>query len=379
MKILITTGIYPPDIGGPASYVPEIAYALHKRGHGVSVVTLSDVQRFKNDVNSFIVHRIKRSLLKPLRWICTVSKMSILAKRHDVIYANGLNFESCLSGLITGKPVVYKVVGDYAWERARNRKMFSGSIEAYQRAKKNAFLILFDLIRTIPLMMGCSVITPSLYLKRIVNGWGIGYKKIRVIYNAVRLNGDNKKKGVTLPVYSGHTVVTICRLVPWKNVDRLIHIIKNLKDCRLIIVGDGPLRASLENQVCESGLQKRILFTGNVEKSDIKQIFSNADLFALISTYEGLPHVVLEAMSNGVPVVATDVGGTGEVVVDKLNGRLVPANNSTEAALAIQEILGDKSYAEQLCIRAFEMIRTKFAFNTMVDQTERVLEKASVQ
>src|SRR5262245_5976030 len=121
MRVLMVSGIFPPDRGGPASYVPRMAQALVKLGHAVEVVCLSDRLVDDSTTHSFPVHRIRRGQFWPLRLAHTVFSIWRAAWRHDVIYVNGLGAESALAALLAGRPTVHKIVGDYAWERAVGR------------------------------------------------------------------------------------------------------------------------------------------------------------------------------------------------------------------------------------------------------------------
>ena len=89
MNILIITGIFPPDIGGPASYVPSIAKALSARGHSLTVVTLSETIGDYDDTYPFTVIRIPRQLPRPVRCIKTVIKIIQFGKKTDVLFVHG--------------------------------------------------------------------------------------------------------------------------------------------------------------------------------------------------------------------------------------------------------------------------------------------------
>jgi glycosyltransferase involved in cell wall biosynthesis len=118
--------------------------------------------------------------------------------------------------------------------------------------------------------------------------------------------------------------VTVGRLVPWKQVDQIIQAIAQCDGVGLVIVGDGPEHRRLEELVHAWDLADRVYFAGRRSKAETFSLMAACDLFVLNSTYEGLPHVVLEALSLGLPVVATAVGGTPEVVRNGENGLLIP-------------------------------------------------------
>lgn len=371
MRLCITAGIFPPDIGGPASYVTRIAGELVRRGHTVSVVCLSDSTDRDDTCFPFRVLRLRRLLFKPARWLATAGAILGVARRSDVVFANGLGFEAAVAARALGRGVVHKVVGDTAWERARLRGWFSGTVEEYQDASKGVRLGLLDWVRVAPLRRADGIIVPSRYLGRIVEGWGIDRGRIQVIYNATE--GIEPSAGPSLPPTTFRTVMTVCRLVPWKGVDGLLRILPDLSGIRLVVIGDGPMRLALESLAQRYRVADRVLFLGDVPRDHVPGYLRQAELFVLNSTYEGLPHTVLEAMAAGVPVIATDVGGTGELVTDGATGRLVPPGDETALRRAIQETLTDTEGARRMAERAQAGLKDRFSFETMVDQTERVL------
>jgi len=117
MKVLVITGIFPPDIGGPATYVPQIAKGLSERGHEVTVLTLSDRLSHDDKNYPFQVVRLRRGMFKPWRVVQTVKTILRLGQGADVLFVNSLALEAVLANKVLCKPLVMKVVGDLAWER----------------------------------------------------------------------------------------------------------------------------------------------------------------------------------------------------------------------------------------------------------------------
>lgn len=375
MNILMVTGIFPPDLGGPARYVPRMAQALVERGHLVEVVTLSDSTSHDDGQYPFAVRRIRRGLFRPWRLAATVWRIWRSAQECDLLYVNGLGFEAGLASLLALRPSVHKVVGDYAWERAMGRGWYRGSLEAFQGVRKNWKCKLACWVRTLPLLLAGAVVVPSRYLRGIVAGWGVGADKLRVIYNAVEAQHQCAKE--PLPHWKGKTVVTVCRLVPWKGVEALIGVLAQLPQTRLVIVGDGPLRGQLETEVLGLGLQERVHFLGSVPQEQVRACIGQGDAFVLNSSYEGLPHVVLEAMEAGVPVVATAAGGTVELVEHDVSGLLVPVGDGAALRRALERLWQTPALGANLVQGARRALARQFGFQEMVNSTERVLlEKA---
>ncbi len=372
MKLLIVTGIFPPDRGGPASYVPRIAGALAAREHRVRVICLSDRLDHDDGGQPFEVRRIRRGLFWPWRVVLTAFTIWRAALASDLVYVNGLGAEAVLAALLAGRRTV-------SWERAVGRGWFGGTLDEYQTAAKGAALRALDFIRTVPLRFAASIVVPSRYLQRIVEGWQIAPEKIRVIYNAVAKAETPRADGAPelLPAWRGRTLITVCRLVRWKGVDALIRVLAELPETRLVVAGDGHLRGELEDLARTAGVSDRVIFLGDVPHQRVRSYLEAADAFVLNSTYEGLPHVVLEAMAAGVPVIATDAGGTGEAVEREVTGLLIPIGDAAALKAAIERLLRDEIFGRQLAAEAARRLSARFDFETMVASTEVVLLAAA--
>ena len=358
MNILIPSGIFPPDIGGPANFVPRIAQWLALRGHIVNVVCWSDELLWNDGQYAFQVHRIARRGSRISRLLQTVMLLCRLGRSADIVFANGLDLEARITASLLRKPELHKVVGDRAWEIARVRGWYANTIDEYQVGTKSLRLRLLDLFRNFSLARASLIVAPSQYLANIVSGWNTGPCTAQVIYNSTEL--DAVSQPIDLPAYSGKTIATVCRLVPWKGVDRLIGVLARLPNCRLVIAGDGPDKSKLRNQAEQLGFADRVLFLGQVEKQHVRALLEASDLFVLNSGYEGLPHVVLEAMAARVPVIATDVGGTGEVVRNNETGMLISYGNDQQLFDQIKLLLSSPELSHRLVVNARKMIEEKF-------------------
>lgn len=369
MRVLVVTGIFPPDIGGPATYVPQIATALAERGHEVVVLTLSDGLGH-DDSYPFRVVRLPRRQAKPWRWFRTATKIVQLGRDADVLFVNGLAMEAVLANVVLRKPLVMKVVGDLAWERATSKGWTSDDFETFQQRRYGFKIELLKTLRSWWTRRANWVIVPSRYLARWVEGWGVSKEKIIVIYNAIEpLDGVEP---LPVPLNTPVKAVTVGRLIPLKRVDGLLKALKEVPDLGLVVVGDGPERPRLEQLARDLGVSNRVYFAGQRSRRETLSLMAACDLFVLNSTHEGLPHVVLEAMALGLPVVATAVGGTPEVVRDGETGRLVSLEDSS-LRTALQELVGDPSLRQRLSQAANKWVRKNFGMESMVEQTENAL------
>jgi glycosyltransferase involved in cell wall biosynthesis len=288
---------------------------------------------------------------------------------------HGLALESVLANLFLRKPLVQKVVGDLVWERARTLGLTGDSLDQFQKKKYTFYLEFLKKLRTFWIRESHLIIAPSLYLKSIILGWGVSEEKTRVIYNAVPLPESPGGPGPELFQHiDAHKkkIVSTGRLVSWKGFDKLIKIIEHIRAAHLVIIGEGPERTELEKLIAERKLSGRIHLIGMTSRTEVFSFLKHADVFVLNSSYEGLPHIVLEAMAAGIPVIATETGGTGELVQDGYNGILVPQAEPESLEYSIKKILRDGNLRKNLVQNGYATLK-KFDWESLVEETENVL------
>ena len=364
MRICLPTGIFPPAIGGPASYVPRIAMALVERGHEVDVIALSDAPH--NDTRyPFGVQRIPRGMARLPRMARTIAAIARAARTADVVFANGLFIEAVLARVFARRPLVMKIVGDWAWERATLNHRTQDDPGDFQRRRQRPRDEAVKRLRAWVTRRAQHVIVPSRFLAHLVSGWGVARERVAVIYNAPELA---PARDMPLPHFDGSTIVTIGRLIPLKRIDAIMRAIASSPRTRLVIAGEGPSRDSLERVAADLGLQWRAIFLGAVSRDVVAGLLRMADLLVLNSTHEGLPHVVLEAFAAGTPVLATRVGGTPEVVEHGVSGWLIPSGDEAELGRSIRLLLENPALRERLREGGRGMLEQRFRWDTLVEE-----------
>ncbi|MBW1860911.1 MAG: glycosyltransferase family 4 protein [Deltaproteobacteria bacterium] len=371
MNILFVSGIYPPDIGGPATYVSRMAYELKNRGHFVQVLTLG--QKGENIVTPFQVKKVKKGKNILLRCLRMIVAGIHLAKKPDIIYATGSPWDSWFISVVIARllksRLIFKVVGDAVWEWAQRTGISDMLMEDFNEYEGNTTISILKKFRSYMARKADRIITPSDYLKRVVEQWGIQGDKIKIIFNAV----ENPFDAEVLHCQRRREVITVARLVPWKGVDGLIKVARLLPaDSRLIIIGDGPLLGSLRGQVKHDGLEDKVEFTGRLAKDDVLKRLMSASVFVLNSRYEGFPHAVLEAMSAGAAVVVTNAGGNNEIVRDGENGFLVPIGDERMMAERVNILLENNTLRCSLAAEARRGL-IKTSWPKIISQTEEAL------
>jgi len=317
VRVVVVSGIFPPDIGGPATHAADLAAELRERGHGVRVLSLWDGADVHDDGT---VLRFPRRWSWPLRLGAVAGWLVSNRSRYDVVYATGMLPAAVAGARAAGRPVVVKVVGDPVWERGLREGLVAGEFEGFQRAGGGGVRVRgMRWVRDRSLRAATLVTAPSEYLAAVIDGWLGGPAAVDVIPNGVRVTPRRSRRRP-----SRTSLVFVGRLVPHKRVERLLDAVGRTDGVRIDVVGDGPERAALEEEAARIGVTDRAAFHGDVSHDEVIDRIGRADALVLASDYEGLPHVVLEALAAGTPVVSPSVGGIGEIVHDEVEGLLVP-------------------------------------------------------
>lgn len=377
MKICIVSPLFPPEIGGPATYTYELARGLQKRGHTVEVVTLSDADVVQP--RGVEVHRVKQSTT-----LGTISRQAVLltkvvrvGNRCGIIYAQDpevVGFASVIAGKILRKPVAVKYVGDIAWEKAFGDGATDKFLEDFLDKPESGFEYrLIKKIQNFVLNSANNIITPSNYLGSLVSkNYTHNNNKTTIVRNAVDLEKINNIEGRGR--FGEPGVVTVGRLVPWKRIDQLIEAVPELStkypEFKLIIIGDGQERAKLESRAASLSITDKVEFMGAVKHETVIRRLKEADLFVLNSVYEGLPHVVIESMASRTPVLATDISGTDELIQNGETGFLMNIeSNISEEIERVLESESDKSIEN-----AYRSVEKHYTWENLIQETEQVLE-----
>ena len=159
MNILITVGIFPPDIGGPAVFVPKIAKHLLNQGHEIQIICLADDLSVDNE-NQLNVRRIKRSTNLLLRWIKTVFLIIKYGRKSDVVFVNGLGVEAAIANIFLKKRIVRKIVGDPVWERFYNKNKTKKNFDDFQKINSSWNIKIQKLLRNWSITSSETIITP---------------------------------------------------------------------------------------------------------------------------------------------------------------------------------------------------------------------------
>ena len=331
LRITIATGIYPPDIGGPATFAVAVERAWQDAGHDVRVLSFT---RF-------------RALPTGIRHLLYMFHLFRIAKGSHVILALdpvSVGLPTRAVSRMRGIPFMLRLVGDYAWEQYVQRNPYV-SLEDFQHMSLPRKYARLRRIERSVAHEARSVIVPSHYLAGIAREWGISETKIHVVYNSITPAHEPKH---TYEASSPFQFMTAGRLVPWKGFRMAIEALAKRDNAELTIIGGGPDARTLKKTVSEHKLELRVHFVPQLSREHFREALSSYDAFLLPTRYEGFSHALVEAMSTGLPIITTHAGGNNEVVRHGENALVCGEDDVVAWASAMEQVESDQALRERL-------------------------------
>jgi len=371
MKILLATSIFPPDIGGPATYSFKLAQALSKK-HQVTVVAFSKQTDDSLPYKVVSVAPKGSSLSRQWRLFKAVWKS---IKDSEVVYCQDplvVGLVSLVAAMLANKPLVVKFVGDIVWETARNQEKTNDNLEDFyiQTSKLNLKREIEVVFQRWVLNKAQTIVVPSQYLKAFLIKFHQvkNPSKIIVIYNGVE--PSPKKQGKRKELLA----VTIGRLVSWKRIDKIFQAIKSFPKLEYWVIGKGPEKKKLKELIDKLKLGNRVRLLGALPNHKVKEILNKSSIFILNSSYEGLPHVLLEAAMAGNAIIAPALPGIKEIFSSQ-EAELFQSQNQEELKKAISRVLKDQNRVRFLANRAYLKVNKKFLWENTFQEIEKLLVK----
>ena len=339
MKIVLATGIYPPDIGGPATYVFHLAEELIKRGESVTVVTYGVESGKWKEESGYDVITVSKAGGPLLRW----RRYANVLKEH----AGDADVVECFSSVSCGVPLrlaklkkpkkILRLGGDFTWERYTDlgrRRSLRAFINRYRhlRYPMAKILIGFDYI-----------IFSTQFQEELYNGAYKNMPKHSVIENALpsALTPDPSPAaaGEGRLVHQRHDPMRLLffgRFVKFKNLDRLVRAVAGIPHATLTLVGTGPEKEKLLALSRTLGMQGRVSIIPPVHGEAVTRVFAEHDVLVIPSITEISPNAALEARASGLPVLLTEENGlSAELRSGMMVRPLLSTNDITKAILEV--------------------------------------------
>jgi glycosyltransferase involved in cell wall biosynthesis len=375
MKIIVATPIYPPEIGGPATYTKELCERIYT-DHVITIVAYTDSREVFPGTTLISVSKQDPLPIRLIKYSVALWKAS---KGADVIYvqnAMAAGLPTALVSMFRKIPFVLKFVGDEAWERTTQNHATEKRLEEFLINPDGGLKIkMMMAVQGFVLRRAAVVTTPSVYLgEEIRKAYGVKPQNAVVNYNAA-------EESEILPFETTrkkHQVATTARLVAWKGIGGIIKATKILKnkyqDIHLVVAGEGPEMENLKKLISELHLENEVTLLGRISRAETWQLRKNSEVYVLNSTYEGLPHTVLTSFAAGIPTVATNISGTNEAVYNEKTGLLVEPGNDTELASAIERLFNDPQLAEELVQNGIKLLKEKFSWEAHIKKLNEIFQ-----
>jgi glycosyltransferase involved in cell wall biosynthesis len=390
INLLIATGIFPPDIGGPAFMIEALAGGLIENDLSVSIITYADqgqpLEKRKCKNGFLKIYRISRSR-KPLSYLMYFIKLLILSFSADMVYVTDIysvGFFAYLIKKLFGKKYIIRFAGDAAWEAAVANNWTQDYIVDFQEKKYDEKIEKLKARRTKIMALADRVIAVSYFLAAVAKKIGVQTEKIKMIYNSVdfldekETDPEDVKKIKEQYGRDAKIIVTSCRLTPWKGVDGIIKSLPRLLDklgpVNFLVIGDGGEMENLKRLAKEYGVENNVFFLGKIDNNKVDSYMKAADLFILNTNYEGLSHALLGVMKAGTPVISSRAGGNVEVIEDGKDGFLFDYNNVEAIADLAIKVLENKDLAEKFKANAFLKLE-KFKWENTIALTVKTIKE----
>lgn len=376
MRVLIVSGIWPPDVGGPASHAPEVADYLRGRDHRVEVVTTA---RSAPPRQPYELRYVSRRLPVGARHAAGAALVARRAVANDVVYTTGMFARSALGAKLACRPYVLKLTADPAYERAHRRRLSTRSLDRFQDETGGLRVRALRAVRDLALRGAAHVFCPSASLRDFVVAWGVDSARVEVLPNAsppVPVGLPSREEARARLGVDGPTLALAGRLTAQKSVQVAVDALAGTDGITLLVAGEGDEREALERRASSLGLDGRIRFLGPQPRERVLELFRAADALLLTSSWENFPHAVVEALAVGTPVVATAAGGVVEVVEDGHNGLLVPPGDAPALAAAIERFFADDRLQASLRAAAAPSV-TRYAPERIYRRLEEVLREVA--
>ncbi len=355
--------------GGAQTHVSQLARFMIEQGHEVAVCSQPDgwlSARAKKIGASFFPNVHIDNTLNPLRLSRAGKRLRAVVREFepDVISCHstiaGLVGRLCLRGMV---PTVFTAHG---WG-------FAPGIPEPRRSAVAA-------LERLAARWAARIICVSDYDRKLALNRGVGTPvTLMTIHNGVEEISSVETNPSHNNPHSNVQALFVGRLVNQKDPFTLVRAISALPQTlqdnfHLTIVGDGPLATPLQHELKNLNLQDRVKIVDRMERSDLFALYHRMDLFVLTSHWEGLPRSILEAMAHGLPIIATDVGGSAEAVGEDA-GLLVPEENVSALVQALRTLIQDKELREKMGQAGHQKTLNEFSLAYMCAQTMQVYKQ----
>lgn len=398
-RILLTTYWYLPHVGGVDVYVRLLKQELERKGHHVDVLAhhpdmahyyLVDGGKKVNkwQIKSVVYEKVFQYFQRYLshvdpwvryreieRYCFELAACLFDLEQYDIIHTQDIISTRALSRV---KPASTALVATIHGLLAKEH-MFSGDIKS-----KNSLAWKYVADEE---YYGCvsadATIVPTEWLVREMQQFEVPLHVFDIIPYGLAVDefAEKTKQPLSQPLQipEGSSFIISCpaRLVPVKGHQTLIGALSRIQEnpnWHCLLLGDGPLRAEIEQIIQNAGIKDRITLLG--DRKDVPAILQLSDVMVLPSLQDNLPFSIMEAQLSGTPIIASNAGGIPEMIQDESTGLLFDAGNEEQLAKQLTKLMNDSVLRSSLALKAAEWAKIHWSSNTLLERTLVVYDKA---
>ncbi|MFX0137825.1 MAG: glycosyltransferase family 4 protein [Candidatus Hodarchaeota archaeon] len=350
--------------GGIGNYVYNLSKKLIEKRHKVTVLTRGSIKKTnKKVIDGIPVYDVSMLPLYPFH-ICVHGFFVNSVFKSLKSEFNMVHLHSPILPIIkTDLPILATVHTLYTNDTA---SFDTNNFYSYAERLQSLFLSSLELKN---LKNSKKITTVSSLLIKELEDYKFNIKNVSVLGNGVNEKIFYPTKNLK---YKNKYILYVGRIGFRKGIFNLMECAKNVlkehQNVKFIMVGTGPLLNQLRKKVRNMNLQKKILLLGYIKKERLLQLYRGAYIHLIPSAYEGLPNVLLEAMSSGIPVVANNVGGISDVISSGVNGFLVSSKNPSEMIKVINKLLENVNLRNKIGKNARKTIEKYYTWDIMAEK-----------
>lgn len=351
--------------GGAERQLVDLALALKEKGWEVAVLCMVKPEKFQDKLKAASISCFSAEMARSKTSLFGIVKLYKVIRYFQPTCLISFNYHPNVLGNLLGR--IAEV--PFVVTSVRNEK-FGRSIRDY--------LLKYSTYFSSAIVVNSDNVAQKLIERKVLNE-----SKVSVIPNGVILNGDQdsgvdsaairSKLGIFSDEFFWLAVGSFKKSKDYPILlEAFSRLSQNYSKVKLSIIGQGLLEEEIARLVSQYTLEKKVTLLGS--RDDVKNFMKAADAFVLSSAWEGMPNVLLEALASGTPVVATNVGGASEIVVQEKNGYLVPPKSAVKLQEAMQKMM-NLSLSERRDMGCFgqKYVKQKFSFNSSVESWNRLL------
>ncbi len=347
-------------VGGAQVHVRDLAKSLIQEGHDILVITGGQGYYNRYLEKSGIASISCATLSNKIKPVDEAKTLFFIKKIIHQFQPDLVSTHSSKAGIL----------GRLAANLANKPCLFTAHGWAFTQGVPEPSRSIYQILERLTEPLADKIICVSEYDRQIAISSGMSPERLLTVRNGMP-DIPNELRANTVDS-NLIRIVMIARFDKQKDHLTLINALQNLSEVHLDLVGDGPKLADIKTYVSQKNMSDRVKFLGYCDRPE--EILAKAQIFTLISHWEGFPRTILEAMRAGLPVVASNVGGVSEAIIDGVNGYCVPRGDVNILQERLEQVVTNTQLRIEMSKNSRQIYESNFKFSRMLEETLDVYE-----